>query len=163
VIRLVDVRPREQYVDGHIPGAAHLDPEQELTGDLGGGRHPLPRPGAFAAAASRAGIGDATFALAYDAGDGWAQRLWWLLRHHGHDGCGTFDVRAYLGPLVSGEETAEPAQFEPRLREDDTIDADELHGRLGEPGLLVVDARAPVRWRGEQEPIDRSPAGSRAR
>ena len=155
MIRLVDVRPREQYLGGHIPGAIHLDPEKELTGDLGGGRHPLPRPEAFAAAASRAGIGAATFVLAYDAGDGWAQRLWWLLRHHGHDACGTFDVRAYLGPLVSGEETAEPARFEPRLRVDDTIDADELHGRLGEPGLVIVDARAPVRWRGEHEPIDR--------
>ena len=155
MIRLVDVRPREDYVAGHIPGAVHLDPESELTGDLGGGRHPLPRPEAFAAAASRAGIDAETFVLAYDSGDGWAQRLWWLLRHHGHDGCGTLDLAAYAGPLAPGEEAAPPARFEARLREGDTIDADELHARLGDPELVVVDARAPERWRGEHEPIDR--------
>jgi thiosulfate/3-mercaptopyruvate sulfurtransferase len=154
VIRLVDVRRRDAYLAGHIPGAVHLDQERDLTGDLGGGRHPLPRPEAFAAAASRAGIGDDTFVLAHDEGDGWAQRLWWLLRHHGHDACGTFDVRAYSGPLASGEETVTPAVFEPRLREGDTIDADELHTRLGDPSLVVLDARAPERWRGEHEPID---------
>ena len=153
--RLIDVRTREEYLGGHIPGAVHLDPEEELTGDLGGGRHPLPGPEAFAAAASRAGIDDTTFVLAYDAGDGWAPRLWWLLRHHGHDACGTFDVRTYLGPLTAGEETVEPATFEPRLRAGDTIDADELHARLGDPELVLVDARAPIRWRGEHEPIDR--------
>ena len=48
MIRLVDVRPREAYLGGHVPGAVHLDPEEDLTGDLGGGRHPLPRPEAFA-------------------------------------------------------------------------------------------------------------------
>jgi len=155
VTRLVDVRTREEYLDGHVPGAVHLDPESELTGDLGGGRHPLPRPEAFAAAASRAGIGGDTFVLAYDEGDGWAPRLWWLLRHHGHDACGTFDVRSYVGPLATGEEAVEPTRFEPRVRDGDTIGAEELHARLGDPGLVVVDARAPIRWRGEHEPIDR--------
>jgi thiosulfate/3-mercaptopyruvate sulfurtransferase len=153
--RLVDVRPREAYLAGHVPGAVHLDPEEELTGDLGGGRHPLPRPDAFAAAASRAGIGADTFVLAYDEGTGWAPRLWWLLRHHGHDACGTFDLRSYVGPLAAGEETAPPARFEPRLREGDTVEAEELLARLHDPALLLLDARAPKRWRGEHEPIDR--------
>ena len=154
-VRLVDTRSRETYLAGHVPGAVHLDPESELTGDLGGGRHPLPRPEAFAAAAAQAGIGADTFVLAYDDGTGWAQRLWWLLRHHGHDACGTFDVRGYAGPLATGEETAEPARFEPNLREDDTIEADELLARLDDPELVVLDARAPERWRGEHEPIDK--------
>ena len=154
-VRLVDVRPREAYLAGHVPGAVHLDPETDLTGDLGGGRHPLPRPDVFAGAASRAGIGAGTFVLAYDDGTGWAPRLWWLLRHHGHDACGTFDVRGYVGPLTEAEETVEPARFEPRVREDDTIAAEELLARLEDPRLVVLDARAPERWRGEHEPIDR--------
>ena len=44
--------------------------------------------------------------------------------------------------------------FVPRSREGDTIEADELLARLGKPGLVVVDARAPERYRGEVEPID---------
>jgi thiosulfate/3-mercaptopyruvate sulfurtransferase len=153
-VRLVDVRPREAYLRGHVPGAVHLDPERDLTGTLGGGRHPLPRPEAFATAASRAGIGPGTFVLALDDGSGWAARLWWLLRHHGHEAAGTLDVRAYRGPLATGEERAEPAGFVPRVRDDDTVDAAELRARLGDPSLLVLDARAPERWRGEVEPLD---------
>jgi thiosulfate/3-mercaptopyruvate sulfurtransferase len=155
VIRLVDVRPRVEYLAGHLPGAVHLEPEVDLTGDLGGGRHPLPRPERFAGSASRAGIGPGTFVLAYDTGTGWAARLWWLLRHHGHDACGTFDVRAYTGPLTTVEPKAEPARFVAEVRDDDTADAEELIARLDDPDLVLLDTRAPERWRGEVEPIDR--------
>jgi thiosulfate/3-mercaptopyruvate sulfurtransferase len=121
------------------------------------GRHPLPSAEAFSAAASRAGIGDGVFVVAYDhGGAGGAPRLWWLLRHFGHDDVavlrGGFD--AWLGPAHGGEEAIEPAEFVPRPRSGDTIDAEELATRLGEPGLVVVDARAPERYRGEVEPID---------
>lgn len=61
---------------------------------------------------------------------------------------------AWLGPVRGGEEEIEPRVFVPRSREGDTIEADELLARLGEPGLVVVDARAPERYRGEVEPID---------
>jgi thiosulfate/3-mercaptopyruvate sulfurtransferase len=155
VIRLVDVRPRAQYLAGHLPAAVHLDPEVDLTGDLGGGRHPLPRPERFAESAARAGIGPDTFVLAYDDGTGWAARLWWLLRHHGHDGCGTFVVRGYMGPLAEHEPDVAPGRFVPRVRRDDTADADELLARLDDPELVLFDARAPERFRGEVEPLDK--------
>jgi thiosulfate/3-mercaptopyruvate sulfurtransferase len=61
---------------------------------------------------------------------------------------------AWLGPLRSGEEEIGPRDFVPRPRRGDTIGAEELAERLGEPGLVVVDARSPERYRGEAEPID---------
>jgi thiosulfate/3-mercaptopyruvate sulfurtransferase len=153
--RFVDCRAREAYLAGHVPGAAHADPEQDLTGTVGGGRHPLPREDAFAAWASAAGIGSGTLVVAYDDGTtGWAARLWWLLRHFGHDDAAVISFDAWHGPLRSGTERLEPAEFAPRPRADDTADADELLRRLGDPGLMLVDARAPARWRGEVEPID---------
>jgi thiosulfate/3-mercaptopyruvate sulfurtransferase len=117
----------------------------------------LPGAQAFAAAASRAGIGEGIFVVAYDHGaSGGAARLWWLLRHFGHEEAavlrGGFD--AWLGPVRGGEEEIEPAEFVPRPRSGDTVDAEELQARLGEPGLVVVDARSPERYRGEVEPID---------
>jgi thiosulfate/3-mercaptopyruvate sulfurtransferase len=123
----------------------------------GRGRHPLPGAEAFAAAVSRAGIGEGVFVVAYDhGGAGGAARLWWLLRHFGHEDIavlrGGFD--AWLGPVRAGEEEIETAEFVARPRSDDTIDAEELASRLGEPGLVVVDARTPERFRGEVEPID---------
>lgn len=157
-LRLVDVRSREAYLAGHVPGAVHLDPEADLTAHgadpADGGRHPLPDPAVLTVAFARAGIGDGTFVLALDDGTGWAARCWWLLRHLGHDRCGTMDVRTYAGPLVEGEETAERATFVPRVRTDDTITAEEIVRRLDDPSLVLLDARAPERWRGEVEPLD---------
>jgi thiosulfate/3-mercaptopyruvate sulfurtransferase len=86
---------------------------------------------------------------------GGPERLWWLLRHFGHDGCAVLDFEAWRGPLTRGEEEIEPHEFVPRERTDDTIEADEFAGRLDE--LVVVDARVPSRYRGEPNPIDRRP------
>jgi thiosulfate/3-mercaptopyruvate sulfurtransferase len=161
IVRLVDCRPRDAYMQGHVPGAIHLDPEGDLTGEIGDvsrGRHPLPEAGEFAAAATRPGIGPGVFVLAYDDGTGWAARCWWLLRHFGHDDAGSFDVRHYHGPSESGErplrDQSSVAPFAARRRSDDTIEAEELHARLGDPDLLVLDARSPARWRGDEEPLD---------
>jgi thiosulfate/3-mercaptopyruvate sulfurtransferase len=145
-------RGRELYREGHVPGASFLDLDTELS-DLSvpdAGRHPLPSAQSFAAAAGRAGIGEGSVVVAYGNG---AARLWWLLRHFGHDAAGVID--AWHGPWRAGDEEIEPAVFEPRERSDDTIAAAELQARLGEPGLVVVDVRAPERYRGEVEPIDR--------
>ena len=86
---------------------------------------------------------------------GGAERLWWLLRHFGHDHCAVLDLAGWHGPLRGGEETVEPERFEPRPRAGDTIEAEELKRRREE--LVVVDARIPSRFRGEPNPIDRVP------
>lgn len=157
-VRLADCRSREAYEAGHLPHAVHLDPETVLstptTDPAIGGRHPLPDPHALGAAFAGAGIGPGTFVLAYDEGDGWAARCWWLLRHLGHDGAGTFDVHDYAGPFTTDEPRLERAPFVPRVREDDTADARELRARLDDPELVLLDTRAPERWRGDTEPLD---------
>jgi thiosulfate/3-mercaptopyruvate sulfurtransferase len=148
-------RGRELYLEGHIPGASFLDVDEDLAASPGSaGRHPLPDEADFVAAASRAGIGDGVFVVAY-GNMGGAERLWWLLRHFGHDDCAVLDFNAWHGPLREGEEQIEPAAFEPRPREGDTVTADELASRLEE--LVVVDARVPERYRGEPNPIDNVP------
>jgi thiosulfate/3-mercaptopyruvate sulfurtransferase len=143
---------RELYDAGHIPGASFLDVERELSAPPGPeGRHPLPSEEDFAAAAGRAGIGDGVFVVAYGAMGG-AERLWWLLRHFGHDDCAVLELEGWLGPLRAREESIEPAEFVPRPRVGDTIEADELQQRLDD--LVLLDARVPERYRGDVEPID---------
>jgi thiosulfate/3-mercaptopyruvate sulfurtransferase len=151
-------RGRELYLDGHIPGASFLDVEEDLS-DLsveGQGRHPLPSAERFAEAAGRAGIGDDIWVIAY-GNMGGAERLWWLLRHFGHDDCAVLahGIEDWLGPLATGEEPIERAVFVPRERSGDTIDGQELARSLGEHA--VVDARVKPRWRGEDNPIDKVP------
>jgi thiosulfate/3-mercaptopyruvate sulfurtransferase len=153
-------RGRELYLAGHIPGASFLDVESELSAPPGGregGRHPLPAAEDFARAAGRAGIDDDALVVAYDQGmNGGAARLWWLLRHFGHDCAAVLDggISTWLGQLQADDEEIEPATFTPRPRDDDTVTAEEIEARLGQPGLVLVDARLSERYRGDVEPID---------
>jgi thiosulfate/3-mercaptopyruvate sulfurtransferase len=153
-------RGRQLYLQGHVPGAAFLDVDADLS-DLSirrAGRHPLPSAERFAATAGRAGIGPGVLVVAY-GNMGGAERLWWLLRHFGHDECAVLagGIESWQGPLSAGEESVEPADFAPRARADDTVSAAELAARLPDPGLVLVDARVPERYRGEPGSIDRPP------
>jgi thiosulfate/3-mercaptopyruvate sulfurtransferase len=151
-------RGRALYRAGHIPGASFLDVDTELADRsvAGAGRHPLPSPMGFAAAASRAGIEEDVFVVAY-GNMGGAERLWWLLRHFGHDECAVLvgGIESWGGALRAGDEEVDAAFFVPRERSGDTIGADEILERGDE--LVVVDSRIPSRFRGEENPLDKVP------
>ena len=154
------LRGRELYLAGHIPGASFLDVDTDLS-DLSvpdAGRHPLPSAEKFAAAAGRAGIGGGVYVVAYGNGGG-PERLWWLLRHFGHDDCAVLlgEIESWAGELRAGEEEVEPAVLVPQERSDDTIDAREIARRLADPSLALVDARVRSRWRGEPNESDDPP------
>jgi thiosulfate/3-mercaptopyruvate sulfurtransferase len=154
-------RAGERYLEAHIPGAAFLDLDADLS-DLSipaevSGRHPLPTAEQFATAAGRAGIGDGTLVVAYgdEHGSG-AARLWWLLRHFGHDEAGVLrhGLEDWIGLLATGEETIEHTMFTPRERTGDTVTTEEIRERLGDPSLRLIDARPATRFRGDDEPLD---------
>lgn len=160
-LRVVDCRYRlgepgageALWREAHIPGAAFLDVDRDLAGAPGErGRHPLPDAAAFEAAARRAGIGAGTLVVAYDeAAEGGAARLWWLLRHFGHDDVTVLDggLRAWRDEgreLRGGHEQLEPGDFR-AATPGETASSEELEG-------VLLDARAPERYRGEVEPID---------
>jgi thiosulfate/3-mercaptopyruvate sulfurtransferase len=147
------------WLRGHIPGAGFLDVDRDLASEPGDrGRHPLPAHGAFQAAARRAGIGRESRVVAYDeAGEGGAVRLWWLLRHFGHDRVAVLNggLRGWRergGELEAGAERPAEGDFVAREREGDTVSAEEI--QAGAAGRVLVDARAAERFRGEVEPID---------
>jgi len=164
-LRVVDCRWRlgqpgageRDWEAGHIPGAAFMDVDRDLSSEAGpGGRHPLPSAESFEAAARRAGISAGTRVVAYDeAIDGGATRLWWLLRHHGHSAVAVLDGglaawREAGRPLRAGREEIAPGDFNARPREDDSVSADEIQAG----SFTLLDARAPERYAGLAEPID---------
>ena len=164
-LRVVDCRWRmgrpgageHDWQAGHIPGAAFLDVDRDLSSEPGAnGRHPLPPAESFEAAARRAGISAGTRVVAYDeAIDGGATRLWWLLRHHGHDDAAVLDGglvawREAGRPLRAGREEIAPGDFTTRPRGEDSIGADEIQAGA----FTLLDARAPERYAGLAEPID---------
>lgn len=151
----------EQYLAGHVPGAAYVHLETDLAdprGDGTRGRHPLPDSGRLAAAMRRAGVRNDRPVVVYDDVSGTsAARAWWLLAHHGHPDVRVLDggwsaYRAAGGPVATGEESPEPGDFEAGPGALPVVDADEA-ARIAREGVLV-DARVAERFRGETEPVD---------
>ncbi len=165
-IRVVDVRwvlgepgrGRRAYDEGHIPGAIFLDVDTDLIAPSGPGRHPLPTPSDFRARLEAAGIGTEHHVVAYDDVGGWvAARLWWMLDDLGHQAVSVLDG-GYPAWVEAGHPTTTvvpeyaPATLALADRWSKVIDLEGLTGRLGE--VVLLDARAAPRYRGETEPID---------
>ncbi len=151
---------RGAYRQSHIPGALHADLEVELSAPPTGlnGRHPLPTPEDLGAVFSRWGIDAGVQVVAYDAGvDFFAARLWWSLRYLGHDLVrvldGGFEAWQAAGlPTSAGEDTRPGRRFIPHARPESILLAPDVLG-----AARLLDARAPERYRGEVEPLDRVP------
>jgi thiosulfate/3-mercaptopyruvate sulfurtransferase len=151
---------RRLFEEGHIPGAIFLDVDSDLSGEPfvdGPGRHPLPAPEAFARTLVTAGIGDGDRIVAYDDMQGsLAARLWWMLDAWGSE-VSLLDggLQAWDGPLQTGV-AAERAVGSVSVRpwpQARLVDANGVTAAQDE-GVIVFDARAPERFRGETEPID---------
>lgn len=149
----------QAYVEGHIPGARYAHLDRDLSGEKLGtnGRHPLPSIDEMAARFGAMGIAPGTQVVAYDADSGmFAARLWWMLRFMGHDAVAVLDGGfarwvAEGGAVQPGRVTPTPATFAANPRTDRRLTVDQV--AAGGVGLLV-DARSPERFRGENETLD---------
>jgi thiosulfate/3-mercaptopyruvate sulfurtransferase len=153
-----------EYAIGHIPNALYAHLDRDLSGPItaSSGRHPLPSPAAFAATVAAWGVTAQTQVVAYDADTGvYAARLWWLLRWVGHRRVAVLDggLRAWRAqglPITAQPPAARtPSDF--RAVPDDALwlDTPTVAARAGAPDYCLLDARAPERFSGATEPIDR--------
>lgn len=154
---------RRAYLTSHIAGAAYASLSDDLSAPLTGtnGRHPLPTVEAMEAVFSRLGIGRQSQVVAYDADSGmYASRLWWMLRYLGHDAVAVLDGgwAAWLResrPVSAGEERHPPQSFTAAVRPQMRVDVESLAALVAAGATRLVDARAPERYEGRTEPIDR--------
>ncbi|GAA1500832.1 sulfurtransferase [Dactylosporangium maewongense] len=151
----------ERYRAAHLPGARFVDLDTDLAAPPGsGGRHPLPTAAAFQAAMRRLGVDSGASVVVYDDRDASvAARLWWMLRHWGHDDVRVLDggIAAWIRagrPTGSGDPVpVPPGDFTAGDARDDLLTVDEVPDFLKDGVLL--DARLGPRFRGEVEPLDR--------
>jgi thiosulfate/3-mercaptopyruvate sulfurtransferase len=150
------------YREAHIPGARYVSLDTHLSGPKTGtnGRHPLPSPAAAAATFGALGVSRDSQVVAYDADLGsFAARAWWMLRWLGHDRVAVLNgglaawVRAGL-PVTDAVEAWAPAVFEAVVTDAARVPAADVRAHLGEPGRVLVDARASDRFRGQNETLD---------
>ncbi|MEY4728852.1 MAG: hypothetical protein RL020_10 [Pseudomonadota bacterium] len=152
---------RRAYQAAHIPGAFFLHLDEDLAGKKNGtnGRHPLPALKTFAAKLASIGVDQNKTVVAYDdAGGMFAVRLWWMLRSLGHNQTLVLDggITKWLAenrPVDAHLPQAMPTPFTPN-QSWQPVDADYVLQHLHQPDMLLIDARAPDRFAGQNETLD---------
>jgi thiosulfate/3-mercaptopyruvate sulfurtransferase len=156
---------RKAYEAGHIPGAIYFDLDKDLSGQKGehGGRHPLPDGQTFVGKCLAAGISiDALVVVYDDSATMYAGRFWWLLRHFtGHENVKVLDggYSAWLEsnyPVSTDIPVAHSSKGNLPLisRDNNLVDVDYVRKNLNNPNVVLIDARTPDRFRGENETLD---------
>ena len=150
---VVDCGDERMHGQQHVPGAVHLDMRRIV----------VPRPPAMGAMADDAqiadalgalGIGPDTHVVAYDAGGGSAaSRLLWTLDEIGHTKYSLLDggLVAWVAEghrTENGKATPAPARY--AIARHGSARADKAHilSRLGNPDMVVLDARTPAEYAG---------------
>ena len=150
----------QQHGEGHIPGAllAHLDRDLSAPKTGGNGRHPLPEPKTFVSWLGRQGLQPTDQVVCYDGGPGaMAARLWWMMRWVGHETVAVLDGgyskwQREGRPVTPDVQAVTAVAYPGRAKTSMVAYLSHVEKKLKRAALL--DARAPVRYRGEQEPID---------
>jgi thiosulfate/3-mercaptopyruvate sulfurtransferase len=155
---------RRAYESAHIPGAVYAHLDEDLSSPIvpgKTGRHPLPLVEKLVGALGRWGIDSSVQVVAYDDKTGGmaAARLWWLLQWLGHENVAVLDGglarwQAEGRPVTDAAESRPARAFAPHLRAEYTVDAATVLTMLNQPEVVLLDARAPERFRGDVEPID---------
>lgn len=151
----------EMYKNSHITGAIYVNVDKDLSGPKTGknGRHPLPSPEAWAKTRQRLGIANHTHVVAYDSHGGtFASRLWWMLRSIGHASVQVLDggLDAWNGSIGhTGREPSPLATMPEVYPYQGVVTIDEMEQNIkADTRKMVIDARAPDRFRGENETLD---------
>ena len=150
------------YEQLHIKRAVHWDLEKDLSDmQRKGGRHPLPDQNTLTMLYRNSGLKLDDPIVIYDnGGEPFAARAWWILKYGGFQNVTIslegFEELKQLGiPTESGHTTPVPSHVEPEW-EDSILatksEVKEITTSLDRGTLL--DARAAVRYSGEQEPLD---------
>jgi thiosulfate/3-mercaptopyruvate sulfurtransferase len=161
-VRVLDCRWRTDgsghrlFAEGHVPGAVFLDWPAELIDPDDQTPFQLAAPERFAAAMSRAGIGDGTTVVCYDdTASLYASRVWWSLQTYGFESARVLDGGwpAWVAsgrPSTTAQAHPEPATFTPRLDPRRRLTTADVRALVGSPTVELVDARAPADFAGQQ-------------
>ena len=151
------------YLENHIPNAIYADLDKDLSGLItsSSGRHPLPDKEKFIQKCSDWGIDQNKHVVVYDKTSGsFAARLWWMLRYYNHQNVSILDggLQAWVEkqyPISVGTVNPNPSTFTGTVDENQLITTPQLEKLLNQDSVLLIDARAPERYHGINEPIDK--------
>ena len=152
---ILDARPTEQYIQGHLPGAFSFSWENHTRTDEKGIAYRLKPIEAIAASFEKMGIHKKSPVVVYgDADTSWGGEGWacWVLAFMGH--CGPVRLldgglqawQAQSYPVEKGLQKidAKPAQYDFNVRKALNVDAETL--RKSPDAYQLVDTRSLMEW-----------------
>ncbi|WP_263707176.1 sulfurtransferase [Shouchella tritolerans] len=152
---------KQAYRAEHLPGALFIDMVEEMADKRiqGAGRHPLPTPEDMARMFARKGISKDSKVVIYDDQNGGiaAARAWWMLEFLGNNNAAILDggIQAWKNsgyPTTDEVKLPQETEFEPHVKEDWLVSAEQVKNKLG--SAVLIDSRSRERYQGEQEPLD---------
>jgi thiosulfate/3-mercaptopyruvate sulfurtransferase len=153
---------RRVYEDGHIKGAFFLDVKKDLAEDpkKHGGRSPLPELEVLKKKLESIGMSNNKTIIAYDEAQlAGAERFWWMLKYIGHEKIHILNggIKSWLeeGYCLTKEiPVTKNENFDIHTNEYIRTDVNYVKAIIKNENKIIVDSRAPERYRGEIEPID---------
>jgi thiosulfate/3-mercaptopyruvate sulfurtransferase len=167
-VRVVDCRwrvdgtSRQLFAEGHIPGATFIDWPAELTDPAPGQPFRLTGPDQLAAALTRIGVGDGMTAVLYDDTTSlYASRVWWSLQVYGFESVRILDGgipawRKSGRPTSTGTPFPDNGAFTPRTDPRRRLATSDVRALLGSSEAVIVDARSPAEYLGQQSTTERA-------
>ena len=150
------VGARDEYEQGHIPGAVYIDWSSDIVDPDETVKAQLAPPDRFARLMEHLGIGDQHLVVAYDAhpASQFATRLWWALNYYGHDQVvvlngGLLKWQRENRPMVDTIPAYPPATFTPVVQPQLRATAQDVLAMLGQQSIKLVDARDTGQYTGK--------------
>ena len=142
------------WAAGHIPGAAYLNCQDDLSITPHEFRFTLPEPEDFAARVGALGIGDDTRLVLYSrAQPFWSTRAWWSFHAMGFERAMVLDggYNSWVGaghPVSTDPSPMAPATFTARPRREVIYGKDDVLAVLDNPDVAVVNALSAEQFSG---------------
>ena len=157
-VKIIDVRKKEDYDLGHIPGAVRLTPNEVFQWeDSNGVKGMLPSSDHIAIALSSVGINEDDTVIFYDGNSNlWASRGLWALEVYGHkdsrllDGSWNYWSENSF-PTTSESVSVEKSdyKFSGNINSSLIAGFEEILEAVGDPSKIVCDTRSPDEYIGK--------------
>ena len=163
-VKIIDVRKKEDYDLGHIPGAVRLTPNEVFQWeDSNGVKGMLPSSDHIAIALSSVGINEDDTVIFYDGNSNlWASRGLWALEVYGHKDSrlldGSWNYRSENSfPTTSESVSVEKSDYKFSGDVNSSLIAgfEEILEAVDDPSKIVCDTRSPDEYIGKDVRADR--------
>jgi|GEM_PF-896875 len=137
-----------QYLNGHIPGAVHINPLAELVEPAGVVDHMALSRGDFETLMSNKGVTPGDAIVVYDGQTDfkYAARMVWILKRYGHEKVAVLNGGMSAWTADGGELKEASAEIVPTIytssggSEDIVATLDYVNSKLGNTGVVLVEA-----------------------